>query len=201
MRNKLISFFLGLLLASVFTACTGTMQTVEVTRLIPQTVEITKIVTQVVVATHVIQDNNIEPSEPVSSTPLGTPFDLDTAYYDGIIVITQYYTFLGQGLYEEAYSLLSSSAQVYPLQDYMKNQKDSFKVVKIIAIRPFYFQANMPRSTPDPKNRMWFSVTIYAEGEGGWSGSVPNGEQSFYVAIGEEDGIWKIDKWATGIAP
>lgn len=32
-----------------------------------------------------------------------TPPPGDTGYYEGIIIITQYYTFLGHGLYEEAY--------------------------------------------------------------------------------------------------
>ncbi len=201
MKVKILILVLSLLLAFVFTACDSVKQTVEVTRLVPQTVEVTEIVTQVVAAPQIIQATATELSEPVSSIPQGPLPDLDTAYYDGIITITQYYTFLGQGLYEEAYLLLSSSAQAYPLQDYIKYQKDSFKIVKIISIRPFNLRANPLRSTPDPKNRKWFSVTIYAEGEEGWSGSVPNGEQSFYVAIIQESGIWKIDKWATGIAP
>jgi hypothetical protein len=138
--------------------------------------------------------------EPVSSTPDSTAGP-DAAVSNGNAAITQYYAFLGQGRYEEAYRLLSPAARMYPLDEYSKHQKSAFKVVRVISIDPFAFQPNPYRPTADLSNCQWFSVTIYAEGEGGWSGSKPNGEQSFYVAVIREDGLWKIDRWATGIAP
>ena len=123
MKTKMFRLVLSLLLAFVFTACNGTKQTVEVTRLVPQTVEITEIVTQVVVATQIIRTNATEPSKPVSPTPQEPPPDLDTAYYDGIVVITQYYTFLGKGMYEEVPILCRVLSTGIPLTRLYKASK------------------------------------------------------------------------------
>jgi hypothetical protein len=197
MKKKPSILVLTLSLIFVCTAC----KKVEETRLVPQTVVVTRAVPKTMMAANIVQETPPNKSELVPPNCQESFNDIDPAYYDGIVVITQYYTFLGHGLYEEAYQLLSSAAQVYSLQDYIKNQKAAFKVVRIITVRPFYFQDNPYRSTSELKSNKWFSVAIYAEGEGGWSGSVPNGEQSFKVAITQENGVWKMDKWATGIAP
>jgi hypothetical protein len=127
----------------------------------------------------------------------------DIGYYDGIIVITQYYTFLGHGLYEEAYRLLSHSAQAYSLDEYVNLNKNAYKVVSIISIQPYYIWAEQQgyKVNPDPENKKRFYVAIYAEGEGGWSGSAPNGKQFFFVTMILDNLEWKLDSWATIATP
>jgi len=201
MKKNTILLVISLLLLFFSTSCDRLIQTVEVTRLVPQTVEVTKVIFQTVIPFQTSNVTITETKESDLTSSQKTPQVVDSAYYQGIIVISQYYTFLSQGLYQEAYQLLSTNAKVYPLEEYIKNQKSAFTVLKIISIQPFFIQPNQNRSTPEPKTNKWFIVAIYAEGEGGMSGSVPNGDQSFYMEVTQENGMWKIYKWATGIAP
>ena len=75
--------------------------------------QVTKVASVIVIALLVGACGNLTSVPTVKATLEPTPFStpdsqvlLDTAYYDGILVITQYYTFLGHGLHEEAYRLL-----------------------------------------------------------------------------------------------
>jgi len=79
-----------------------------------------------------------------TATPiLPTPLPVDIGYYEGIIVITQFYTFLGHGLYEEAYQLLGSLARQHApsLNEFVYTAKMWYKKVDIITIQPFYVYA------------------------------------------------------------
>lgn len=129
----------------------------------------------------------------------------DTVYYDGIIVITQYYTFLGNGLHEKAYGLLSASEQNYGnFDEYVKNTRIAFKTVEIITIQPYFVVVNQQggQTTPDPNNRKRFVAKIRAWGEGNMSGSVTNGAlQTLYLTLVQEDGRWKIDSFSTAPLP
>ena len=91
-----------------------------------QTVEVTKVIPRKALASQIYKVTSTNTSEPISSTPQEPLSDLDAAYYNDIIAITQYYTFLGQGLYQEAYQLLSPSAKAYSLEDYAKCQSAAF---------------------------------------------------------------------------
>ena len=195
---KLISF---LLLAFVLTACTsGAVQTVEVTRLVPQTIEVTRIAPQTIMATEAI----ITLAQTNPATPLSQHI-VEIRYYDGIIVISQYYTFLGNGLYEEAYQLLSSSAQSpQSLEEYIVNKGRAFQTVVIVAIVPYYVAVEQQGglTQPDTQDRIRFAVQIRAWGEGGMSGSIPNGElQELFLELILEDGSWKINSFATAPMP
>lgn len=190
-----------LLLTFLLTACgngSGAIQTVEVTRLVPQTIEVTRIVRQTAITTPVTE-------AAILSTAESQPVQ-DSGYYDGIIVITQYYTFLGHGLYEEAYQLLGPSATSHSpsLEDYVNMAKMSFRTVEIVAIQPLYEwkkQQVDPSITPDPQNEKRFFVQIRAWGEGEMSGSVVSGTlQTLFVTVIQENGEWKIDSFATGPA-
>ena len=141
-------------------------------------------------------------------TPFSTPDSqvlLDTAYYDGILVITQYYTFLGHGLHEEAYRLLSTSEQNHTnAEDYVKNTRMAFKTVEIISIQPYYVAVIQQggQATSDLSDRKRFVAKIRAWGEGNMSGSVTNGTlQTLFLALVQEEGQWKIDSFATAPLP
>jgi hypothetical protein len=130
---------------------------------------------------------------------------MDTKYYDGIIVISQYYTFLGYGLYAEAYQLLSKSAQSpQSLEDYVVYIGLAFHEVEIVAILPFYVAVEQQGgyAHPDPEGRMRFAVQIRAWGEGGMSGSRLNGDlQELFLELILEDGSWKINTFGTAPLP
>jgi len=195
---------LSLLLHSfALAACSkATPQIFEVTRLAPQTAEVTRVVTQTVIVTHAVEETTSITQESTINTEVTPQMDIDPAYFDGIIVITQYYMFLGHGLYEEAYRLLSSSAQKHSkdVDDYIKGARSSFKSVEIITIQPYYLWANErdSQASPETDNERRFYVQIIAEGEGNMSGSVLNGTlQTIFLSLIQENGEWKIDTFAT----
>ena len=155
----------------------------------------------------IYQESPLKASEmpPVSGATTAPQIPLDTAYEDGIIVITQYYTFLGNGLHEQAYSLLSASRQNFRSFDqYVKNTRIAFKTVEIISIQPYYMFVSQQggQFTPDHSDGKQFVVKIRAWGEGNMSGSVSNGVlQILFLDLVQEDGKWKIDSFATAPFP
>lgn len=203
-RTKLLTVIL--LLTFVLTACSsGTIQTVEVTRIMPQPVEVTRIVQQTVIATRVVEESIATTPESAVSNATETQPVQDSGYYDGIIVITQYYTFLGHGLYEEAYQLLSSSAQSpQSLEDYVTNKQSAFKTVEIIKIEPYYVAVEKQggKAKPDPVDKKRFAILIKAWGQGNMSGSVESGSlQTLFLTLIQENGKWKIDSFSTAPLP
>ncbi|MBN1449521.1 MAG: hypothetical protein JW963_00765 [Anaerolineales bacterium] len=187
-----------LLLTFILASCSsGAIQTVEVTRLVPQTIEVTRIVQPTAITTPVAEPAILSPTE---SQPVQ-----DSGYYDGIIVITQYYTFLGHGLYEEAYQLLSSSAQSpQGLEDYVTNKQIAFKTVEIIKIEPYYIAVENQggEAKPDPVDKKRFTIQIKAWGQGNMSGSVESGSlQTLFLTLIQENGKWKIDSFSTAPFP
>jgi len=196
--SKITSF---LLLALVLCACNGNLsQTTEISdnesityaSAIPPTVtDIAPPTQRPATATWYLK----------TATPiLPTPPPDDIGYYEGIIVITQYYTFLGHGLYEEAYQLLSSSAQVYSVEEFVKQKQLSFKNVKILTIKPFYMIANKGggyRKSYDSMNMRQFNVSYITWDEENMSESAMNGQTwTFFIWLVREDGEWKIDKFS-----
>ncbi len=94
--NRSIVFFF---VAFIFNGCSAdNFPTVEVTRIIPQTVIATQIVKETIVYT---QGSN-------------SSFEIDPAYYDGILTVAQFYTYLGHGHYAEAYQLFSEKKEIDP---------------------------------------------------------------------------------------
>ena len=87
MKRNLSGILACLLVLGVITACSiPTPSTVEVTRVIPQPVLASQIVKETVVTT-------LEPAKAV--TPQ-LQSDIDPKYFEGIVLITQYYTFFGK---------------------------------------------------------------------------------------------------------
>lgn len=143
-------------------------------------------------------------TESAIPTAVETESIQDLDYYNGITVITQYYTFLGHGHYEDAYQFLGPSARSHSpsLEDFIKAAKTSFKTVEIVTIQPlneWKKQQGVENVTPDPLNTKKFYVQIKAWGEGGMSGSVVNGTlQTLLLTLVRKEGTWKIDSFATG---
>jgi len=119
----------------------------------------------------------------------------DRSYYDALVAIGQYYTLFSHSFYEQAYRLFSSSSpNLRTLEKYVADmQLLKIKVNRVVEIFPLYAQQwQLPCLTPDPVNGRIFNAFIYAEGESGWAGSVPNGVYSSYINMVLEDGKWKI---------
>jgi hypothetical protein len=196
LKRVLQIYCLFLLLPS--SACNwANPQIVEVTRIVQTTVEITRLVTQVVTPTPVPRVLSSATSAPISPTSQETPFPLNQIDNQRIILITQYYTFLGHGLYSDAYQLLSASNQRSETEhQYIDRAKLAFKKVEITNIQPFLEWRNQqaPGYLPRPGDKDKFTVDIVTWGEGNMSGSVSSGQsQEFWITIIQENGRWKID--------
>lgn len=184
MKSRKSQAALFLLLAAVFTACNITpSMTGRTTQTISQQATATATPRQATATWY------LKTATPILPTP---PPD-DIGYFDGVIVITQYYTFLDHGLYEEAYQLLSSSARtrIGNLEDYMEYEKSWFSKLEIISIYPQYLKTNS-------MDRRRFIVTFISWGEGRLSGAGISGkEQTLYLTLVRESGKWKIDSFDT----
>lgn len=185
-----------LLVFIVFTACsTSTPPKVEITKIVPQTVLVTQVVKETVIAT----------LEPIKGDGTLQPTELDSKYYDGIIVIAQYYTFLGNGLYGNAYDLYSSSFKSRrSKEDFIKIASSNFKSVEIVSILPYFVEVERQggKVRLDPENKARFAVQIRAWGEGNMSGSRINGAvQDLFLELVKENGGWKINSFATAPFP
>lgn len=203
---KILKFSLYLLLLSVSTSCLDVVRTVKVTQLVPYTIEVTRVVSptvdttkaklQTVTSTPIIPITAVLSKETVIPSPQPTKLNINIDYYNGIVTIAQYYTLLDQGLYKEAYNLLSSSMpHIKTLENYVSGAKAAFKKVKIIVVQPYNEWAKQQGYIvpQDPMNKIKFFTQIIAEGEGNMSGSAMNGEvQTLFITLILENGEWKI---------
>lgn len=204
MNNKVVSALSYLLVIIITTNCTGgPVKMVELTPQVPQTSEVTRVVLQTVEVTKLVpqtgdsQGVNLQ----ITPIPIGGEGCADEKDYKGIVTITRYYTFLGSGLYKEAYDLLGPKARdpYKGESDFIQSAKRNFIAVKIITIQPFY--PHSPFATPVNKDvtRIFF-VQIIAEGVENMSGSVANGEvQDLFLTLMLHGSEWKIDSFATGL--
>ena len=190
--NRIMIILLFLLMT---TACNGkVVQTVEVTPMILQTID---------------EVPEFQPDTATSKQIYNTPDDTQLVIglddYSGMVVVTQYYTLLGHGLYEDAYQLLSSSAKQFrSLDEYLKMAKLSFKAVEIVSILPYRVAVKNQGGQvhPDPENKKQFAGQIMAWGEGNMSGSRENGElQDIFLELVNENGKWRINSFATAPWP
>lgn len=204
MKIRISKTALILLLALVFSACVSrSPKPVFSTALASQTVEVSITDSNQVISTEQNRSTNSPTLKTITPTKLAMLPYQDLGYYDGIVIITQYYTLLGHGSYEEAYQLLSAFARQHSpdFDEYEQNGKQWFKKVQIITIRPLYIDVERqggrysPTDTPDEKR---FFVQIIAWGEGRMSGSVMSGDlQTLFITLVQENGEWKIKSFAT----
>lgn len=202
MLKKMHPVLLFIFLVVLLTSCSDkTSKTGEVMPLVPQTIEVTRLIPQTVVATKIVQVTVPVTTEPIDLAEIHQTDDV-VEYYDGIIAITKYYTFMGHGLHEQAYELLSSSAQKpYPSKEaYLEMAKQAYKSVNIITIQPLFEKSEKLESQNTSKtlDKKTFFVQIIAEGEGALSGSRVSGAlQTLFIKVVMEDDEWKIDSFAT----
>ncbi|MEW5872022.1 MAG: hypothetical protein AB1894_22325 [Chloroflexota bacterium] len=187
--SKFVLFFTAIL---IIASCSGKVSQS------PQSTYIIPLATASVQSTSVVDQirETTTPQEPV-------PQPDDIGYFEGAVTITQYYTFLGHGHYEEAYLLLSSTAQQrsQSLDDFIEKGKRWFVEVEIITILPYHIyvkeQGGRLRSADSITERRYF-VQIIAWGEGRMTGSRLSGEvQDLFLRIIKEDGKWRIDAFST----
>jgi hypothetical protein len=192
MKRNLSGILACLLVFAKITACSAPISsTVEVTRVIPQTVFATQIVKETVATT-------LKPVKAVTSQPQS---DIDPKYFEGIILITQYYTFLGNGLYEKAYDCYSESFKSpRTKEEFVQMAAPNFKSVEIVSVIPYFIAVKEQGGRPkqDTENIARFAVQIRAWGEGNMSGSIPNGNlQYLFLELVKENENWKINVFST----
>lgn len=184
MKSRKSQTALFLMLALVFSACSSnSSKTVQATQAIHQTDTASSQLRQATATWY------LKTATPVLPTP---PPD-DIGYYEGIIAITQYYTFLGHGLYEEAYHLLSSSARerMGSLEDYIGYEKSWFKELKIISIVPQFHRTNSMN-----RRRFVVSIVVWGERESSENNDIGD-DYTLYVTLIKEDDVWKIEAFDT----
>lgn len=199
--NKLI---LCLLLMVVLTSCSSAIQTVEVTRLVPKTIEVTSPIPQSTIAP---ESGDLIITPDVSVTPISITIQtdsfsvpMDPVYFDGFIVLTQYYTLLDQGAYEEAVSLYSSSILGRNgFEAEVEHFEYDLEAVNISFILPLnYWLAQRGRPMPStPENEMHFVVdtTVFHKGAAWNEGGTPKPDnQVLFITLIQENGEWKIDE-------
>ena len=188
-------------------SCNETMQTIEVTRLVPNTVGVTE-------ANH--QLNYTQESYSLAATPDisatspsikiqtdSSSITMDPVYFDGLVVLAQYYTLLGHRLYEESYQLLSSSQQNrYSFEEYKNFYTQDMKALEIRGIQPYdYWRAQQGLSaSPIPANELRYVVflTSFHSGAAWNEGGTPIPRNvTGFESLVLENGEWKIDEFNT----
>ncbi len=137
----------------------------------------------------IMLESTTEPTLDIGSVP-------DRSYYDSIISIGQFHVLFNHKIYEDAYKLLSPSRRIPQSLEEFISDIETFGIIErqIVSIRPFYEGTLQLQTltTPAPNIRRMFYTEIYAEGKGGWAGSIPNGNHGYYITTVLEDGVWKI---------
>lgn len=197
-----------LLLTLVLTACnSGAIQIVEVTRLVPQTIEVTRVIPQPT-ATQESGDLATTPEPSATSIPNISQVDFSfaqvyPAYFDGFVVLTQYYTLLNHRLYEESYQLLSSSQQKrYDFEGYVNFYTHDLKSIEIIRIQPYNYWCEQQglSALPIPASELIYVVwmTAFHNGAAWNEGGTPTPDDvTGFETLVFENNEWKIDKFST----
>lgn len=197
MNNKLLLPLFLLIGAMIVVSCGSPSsptlempapQIVEVTRIVPQTVEVTRIPVNPS-ATPTPSTATPEPETAPRVEVNGVPIRLDPAYFDGMVVITQYYTYLDQGLNDQANALKSSS--------YLKlnNGANRPRSITIRAIVPYNYNLALYGSPvePVPENELRYIIGITEINKGkGWE-PTPY-PLTVFVSLVLEDGSWKVNE-------
>lgn len=200
MQTKILVLYL--LSTLILVGCSGNpVQTIEVTRLVPQTVEVTRIIPQPTTVSGLGTLATAEPSIKVPADSISVL--MDSSYFDGFILLTQYYTLLDHGLYEESYQLLSTSQQKrYSFEEYKSFYTHDMKALEIRGIEPYdYWLAKQGVSAsqiPADKLRYVVFLTSYHNGAAWNNGGtpIPDNVTGFETLI-LENGEWKIDEFNT----
>ena len=218
MNKKRVIIAFWLLFVFTLAGClNGPSLNTEKTPTIPQTVEVTRIVTQIIEVTRVVQQPTTIPESgiatavtgptvtppPVTVQADGLSVLIDPAYFDGLIVLTQYYTLLNHGLYEESYPLLSSSQQkIYNFKDYASFYTHDLKALEIEGIHPYNYwraQQSFPAlQIPPDELRYVIYLTVFHNGAAWNEGGTPMPDKvTGFQSLVFENNEWKIDEFNT----
>lgn len=197
MQNKTIVLLGCTLLLILFDACSPVIQTVEVTRIVPQTAIVTQLVLLPVTTTPLPTGSPIPPT-PTAILSTDSAQRIDLSAQDGSIVIVRYFTLVDLHLYEQAYDLLSEGAKLQTTKDrYLEGEKMFERVVKVLKVARYNDWVKQKGENPVKVSDDWYYVNLYIEGENGWAGAYPNGIQDRYIRVILEDGKWKVDEFST----
>jgi len=120
---------------------------------------------------------------------------IEPAYFEGAVVITQFFTLLDHGLVDELPQLMSSK-----MYDLNHGEMDpNIKSVKIDYLVPYAYDVAVREWTlaPNPENELRFSVGLtYFYHGAAWNkdGTPTPYHYVRFVALVLEDGIWKVDE-------
>ena len=142
--------------------------------------------------------NITDSSLPITIQTETVSVQIDPVYFDGIVVLVQYYMFLDQGLYEKAVSLYCVSKQningIEADVDYFKSSLESVEIRSIFPYDYWLAQQGMdPLPTPQHEIRFVVKTTVVFKGAA-WNDHetpVPYDRSSFVSLIWEKN-EWKI---------
>lgn len=189
---------------ALLSSCNHVKQTVEITGMALQTVEVTIPIPKSTIAS---ESGNIIASPDATAIPLSINIQTDLAsipmdpvFFDGLIVLTQYYTLLDQRAYEEAVSLYSKSRQnINGEEADIAYFQSSLESIEIRYIYPFdYWLAKQGQvASPNRQDEMRFVVgtTVVYRGAAwnDWETPVPFDRTNFILLV-LENGKWKINE-------
>jgi hypothetical protein len=119
---------------------------------------------------------------------------LDPAYFDGTVVITQYYTLMDHGFGDESLTLFSKSLYklVQGTPDY------NIQSIKINTIEPYPITELKnkwpPKTIPENELRFHVRYTVIYKGAAWNKGGTPTPYQKQdFISLIKENGEWKID--------
>jgi len=204
MNNRHLLIATALLFALTLAACQG--QPAPGTAESPcahQTIEVTRLVQPPTVTSEpgIATAEPTSPSLPVSIQAISSSVQMDAAYFDGIVVLTKYFTLLGHGLYEESYQMLSASQQKrYDFEGYSSFYAESYNSLEVDVIKPYNYwlaqQGLPPQPIPENEIRYIIGMTAFHKGAAWNVGGTPTPYSSTgFVSLILENGEWKINEY------
>ena len=217
--NKVI-FATWVFLSILFSACTPTAKTIEVTRIIKQTVVATRLVpvtttpspsgtpapptltlapTERPSPTQTLPYDYPRPNRPntITPTPTETPEPTHVAIMaqqDPAIAIVNYYTLIEMHLYKDAYLLLSNSERKNrPIDGFILGAEQSYQEVKVLKVVQYneWIKQNHIKMPPAADNVYY--VRLYVIGYNMAEMSPIHGIVETYVWTVRENGDIKIE--------
>lgn len=200
------------------TACSPTIQTVEVTRIIPQTVVATQIVQIAVTNAPRPTDTPVPPTftpvpteKPSPTQPLPynypkpnpfTPIPTETpepthvaimALQDPAMVVVQYYTLLGQHLFKEAYQLVGSHEHTNSPDEEALMDAQAYQVVEVLKVVRYNDWIKQNHINMPPSSDNVYYVQLYVVGQNMVEMTPVNGIVETYAWTIRENGEVKIE--------
>ncbi|MFZ6028792.1 MAG: hypothetical protein ACOYYS_13840 [Chloroflexota bacterium] len=214
--NKIFGFVVSSLLVVILFSCQNNAQsisvpaplhTIVVTRIADQTFEVTRLVPPLAPEKDALIPTSTSTSTVVSpSLQIRTDdslVEVPPTYFDGFIVLTQYYTLLDNELYEDAVSLYSSSIlKKNGFDAEVEHFQYDLSAVSIRFIYPFDYwlalQGEEASSKRDGKIRYVVGTTVFHKAAAWHTGGTPMpDEQTHFISLIMENNEWKIDQFNT----